>query len=206
MTKKKDKGQKPAEVQEELTLEEALDLPAAEDTVAAEVEPELEEGDYLPEAEATEEVVEEAAEEETAETEEQVEETAPEAPAKEESKGELVLDDTGAPLFKRLAPTRPDNGVTKKERMKPSYKAVTKQTAHEIGTNAALLSFPTDRFGITKDIKKALTSAASRIAGDDSKLALVQEVLDILSKHIVAKHKADKAYRAKLAAKNADAE
>lgn len=204
MTKKKDKGQKPETVEQEapeVSLEEALDLEAGEDTVAAEVESEFEEGDFL------EETAEETAEEEEETAEEPVEEVAEEAPVapaepKQETAGEVITDDSGAPLFKRMAPTRADNGVTKKERMKPSYKPVTKQTKHDITANAALLSFPNDRFGITKDIKKAMTQAASRIAGDAQKKALVLEVIDILLQHIDVKFEADKAYRAKLAAKN----
>jgi hypothetical protein len=197
---KKNKGAKPETVEQEapeVSLEEALDLPV-EDTVAAEAEPEFEEGDF-PEAEA-EEVAEETAEEEV----EEVTEEAPVAPAepKKETAGEVITDDNGAPLFKRMAPNRADNGVTKKERMKPSYKPVTKQTKNDISSNAALLSFPNDRFGITKDVKKALTQAASRIAGDAQKKELVLEVVGILLQHIEVKFKADKAYRAKLAAKN----
>lgn len=195
---KKHKGAKPETVEQEapeVSLEEALDLPM-EDTVAAEAE--FEEGDF-PEAEA-EEVAEETAEEEV----EEVTEEAPVAPAepKKETAGEVITDDNGAPLFKRMAPTHADKGVTKKERMKPSYKPVTKQTKHDISANAALLSFPNDRFGITKDVKKALTQAASRIAGDAQKKELVLEVVGILLQHIEVKFKADKAYRAKLAAKN----
>lgn len=172
----------------------------------------------LDEEEVTEEVVEEVVE--TEDAEEVTEDTEYEAvvdndaeeevlarveAARTESVGVIVKDDAGVPMFKRMAPTSPAAEPARKERTKPSYKPRTKQTAHETSANAALLTFPNDRYGIAKDIKKAMISAASRIAGDESKKDLVLEVVDILLKHVEAKYRADRAYRVALAERHKDA-
>jgi hypothetical protein len=200
---KKNKGQPAAVVeQEEVSLEAALGL--EDEAVVEEVQEEreevqgelpLEEGDYaepeVQEAEIAEEAVSDV--------------TSPAVEPKEAPAGEIVKDELGKPLFKRMSPTYEDKGNARKERQKPSYKARDKQSANDVSANAALLTFPNDRFGITKDIKKALTQAASRIAGDASKKELVVEVVGILMNHIELKYKADKAYRAALAARDEQA-
>ena len=60
---------------------------------------------------------------------------------------------------------------------------------------AALLTFPTDRWGITKDLKKAFITAASRVAGDESKKKLVDDIVAILVKHVDEKFAVDSAKR-----------
>ena len=195
---KEAKAAAPKEVslEAELGLEETITEEVVEETVeevveeTVEQEPEFEEGDFV---EATEtETVEPVVEAPVEEVQE----------AKEKKRiGEVVRSDEGAPLFKRMAPTREDNGSKRKERMKPSYKPRDKQVAHAVSANAALLNFPNDRYGITKDIKKAMTSAASRIAGDATKKELVLEVVGVLLEHIEAKYVADRAYREALAAR-----
>lgn len=200
---KKNKGQ-PADVveQEEVSLEAALGL--GDEAVVEEVNEEheevqgelpLEEGDYAEPEVQEEEIVEEAVSDVTS----------PAVEDKPKQAGEVVTNDMGLPMFKRMAPTYEDKGNAPKQRQKPSYKARDKQSANDVSANAALLTFPNDRFGITKDIKKALTQAASRIAGDASKKELVVEVVGILMKHIELKYKADKAYRAALAARDEQA-
>lgn len=157
--------------------------------------------------------------EELAENEDEIEEDADtgtetdivEAPVTEEPKpveakkpkvaSEIVKDDAGAPMFKRMAPTI-DSAPVAKPRERAKYKPVDKQVAREASANPALLQFPTDRWGITKDLKKAMIHLASRIAGDDSKKALTDEVLKILVVHLNAKVQADKKYKAALAARN----
>jgi len=188
---KKNKGQPAAVVeQEEVSLEAALGL--EDEAVVEEVQEEHEEVQgELPQAEIAEEAVSDV--------------TSPAVEPKEATAGEIVKDELGKPMFKRMSPTYEDKGNASKERQKPSYKARDKQSANDVSANAALLTFPNDRFGITKDIKKALTQAASRIAGDASKKELVVEVVGILMKHIELKYKADKAYRAALAARDEQA-
>lgn len=150
-------------------------------------------------------------EEEAVETEiEETEEAETEVEEELEPEEEVLEEETEvlpepkkleARPFRRMEPTRPDPGPAKKERSKPSYKPVTKQKKHAISGNPALLVFPTDRYGVTKDIKTAMIRAASRIAGDTAKKALVLEVVDILLKHIEHKFVADNDYRAQLAAR-----
>jgi len=53
--------------------------------------------------------------------------------------------------------------------------------------NSALLVFPTDSLGITTELKAAMIRAGSRIGKDKAALALVQEVLDMGVKHILAR-------------------
>jgi len=101
--------------------------------------------------------------------------------------------------FRRMKPTAPAAGTERKAKVRPSTKNLTKQKKYKTSGNATLITFPTDRYGITKDIKKAVISAASRIAGDQGKMDLVTEVLGILREHIEVKFKQDKAYRVKLA-------
>lgn len=117
----------------------------------------------------------------------------------EDERGVLVLDTNGMPLYRKLKPTYAAAEVKGKPRLRAASQAPTRVKQYEVGGNAALITFPTDRYGITKDIKTAIIRAASRIAGDPHKKALVDEVLAILSKHVEIKFNADRAYREKLA-------
>lgn len=117
------------------------------------------------------------------------------------AKAETVYSDDGRPMFKRLEPTI-SSDQPKKLRPKPATKQPDKRTAHAPSANPALLTFPTDRWGVTKDLKKALIHVASRVAGDPNKKALVDEVLKILVLHLNAKFKADQDYKARLAARS----
>ena len=101
-------------------------------------------------------------------------------------------------MFKRLEPTI-NSETPKKIRPQPATKLPDKRIATEPSANAALLTFPTDRWGITKDLKKAMTHLASRIAGDQNKKDLTDEVLKILVLHMNAKFKADQVYKQRLA-------
>ena len=55
--------------------------------------------------------------------------------------------------------------------------------------NPALLEFPTDRLGITREIKKAFFKAGSRIGADKDTLALIDETVRILRGHLQARYK-----------------
>lgn len=105
-----------------------------------------------------------------------------------------------ANAFRKMAPNI-NVAPIGKVRAKPEYKAVDKQKGYEVSGNASLMTFPTDRYGITKDIKKAMIATASRIAGDQAKKDLVLEVVTMLTKHIEIKFAADQAYRKKLSAR-----
>lgn len=193
--KNKHKADKPAAPEVKTSLEAELGL---EETVIEETEEELVE-EIAEETEIAEEEEEEVVEEVEEETEIEA------APVKVETPGTIVKDEHGTPMFKRMTPTRVE-APAKKERTKPSYKAPTKQSAREVSANPALIAFPNDRYGITKDIKTAMIRAASRVAGDQAKKDLVIEVISILSKHIELKFVKDREYRKALEAKYADAE
>jgi hypothetical protein len=65
----------------------------------------------------------------------------------------------------------------------------------EVHHNAMKLTWPSDPWGLTKDLKGAFTSLASRIAGDEAKKALVDEVLKVGLGHLQAKFEHDNALR-----------
>jgi len=57
--------------------------------------------------------------------------------------------------------------------------------------NPADLQFPTDTWGFTSDIKKAVLRAASTIRGQDDKHNLMLQTLSVLAAHIVARKPKD---------------
>jgi hypothetical protein len=114
-----------------------------------------------------------------------------------------IVSDNGVQMYKRMKPTYAPAPIAQKPRTAPSYKAPTKQMQYEVSANPALLAFPTDRYGITKDIRKAMISTASRIAGDANKKDLVLQVMKILLEHIELKFVADNQYKLKIAARDA---
>jgi len=137
---------------------------------------------------------------------ESTEEVATEAPESTEQETKSTSkpkeEETDKP-FRKMKPTIFPEEKQTKARTKVKYKEVTKQIDHGISANASLIVFPTDRFGVTKDVKKALLHAASRIAGDSAKKALVLEVMDICREHIELKFTEDREYRKKLAERDA---
>lgn len=61
--------------------------------------------------------------------------------------------------------------------------------------NAAFLSFPTDKWGLTKDIKKAIIAAAARTCGSEEKYDLFMATLQIATEHYKAKFTQEKKAR-----------
>lgn len=59
--------------------------------------------------------------------------------------------------------------------------------------NSSLLVFPTDRLGITREIKQAMIRATSRIGTDPANMELIGKTLDILAKHMQARFDQNKA-------------
>jgi hypothetical protein len=53
--------------------------------------------------------------------------------------------------------------------------------------NSSLLVFPTDRLGITTEVKSAMIRAASKMGKDEKNLALLEEVVGILMQHAKAR-------------------
>lgn len=55
--------------------------------------------------------------------------------------------------------------------------------------NSALLVFPTDRLGVSTEVKGALIRAATRIGKDEAAFAILQEAVEIGMKHVEARMK-----------------
>lgn len=96
--------------------------------------------------------------------------------------------------FRRKQPTYEDKHTAKPKRVSMATRKATRMQ-YQQGANATLLEYPTDRWGLTKDVKTAMTELASRIGGQEDKYNLAKEVLKILNDHLELKFKADKAYR-----------
>lgn len=118
-------------------------------------------------------------------------------------RGDVVLGDEGEALFYWQKPSTPAPEVRTKPRLRIATKKRDRVKEYEADANPALLTFPTDRFGITKDVKLAITRAASRIGGDEKKLDLFKKTLRILIEHLQLKFENDKQYRSDLAEKRA---
>lgn len=54
--------------------------------------------------------------------------------------------------------------------------------------NSSFLVFPTDIYGLTKDLKKAIIASASRINGHEDKYKLFHDTLAVGLKHIEARY------------------
>lgn len=199
MSKNKNKGH-----EQKASLEDVLGLVETPQTnegtaeqVAEQVELAVAE---IETAAATEETVQEVVQDETVEQPDLFPETLIQEPKvnpsglvlKEADADGTVRDEKGNALFKRITAHLPEQPVERK-RTRVEYKPANRITDESAGrlSNAALLTFPTDRWGITKDLKIAFTNVASRIAGDENKKRLVEEVLAILTEHLNEKFKVD---------------
>jgi hypothetical protein len=184
---KKHKDNTPVVENEELADALGLDLTELEaDLETAEEAVEAPE-DVAPESDETDEVV-------AAEPEVQVEAVEPEAATEVAGDTGIRTDSFDRPAFRRMTPTRTEL-VVEKKRPTPVRKSRTPARGTTLSANAALLSFPTDKWGLTKDVKKAITHMASRIAGDPGKKALADATLKILLEHLELKVTADAEYR-----------
>ena len=129
-------------------------------------------------------------------------------PSASRTKDEVVKGKDGKPRFIKKAPTLDPQGRNpiakpkKADKRQPRRRMPAHSTdgAH---ANPAYLKFPADRWGLTKDLKRAIISTASRIAGDEEKMALVKETLKIALTHMNTKFERDAEYKA---ARKAEAE
>lgn len=184
---KKNKDNTPVVENEELADALGLDL--------TELEADLETAEEAVEAPVEEtETADEADEVVAAEPEVQAEDVEPEAVAEVKVENEIRNDSFDRPAFRRMNPTRTEL-VVEKKRPTPVRKSPTPARGTALSANAALLAFPTDKWGLTKDVKKAITHMASRIAGDPGKKALADATLKILLEHLELKVQADAEYR-----------
>lgn len=60
-------------------------------------------------------------------------------------------------------------------------------------SNPSTIVWPTDRFGLTSQLKRECLSIASRIGGDKDKLDLFHVTLELMLKHIHARYEETKA-------------
>jgi hypothetical protein len=194
MAKNKNKGNAPQkpEADKQAELDAALELDATETEAPAD-----EQLDLIPEVEETEQ--DETTEDQAPEAE-PVKEDAAEKPKLPKSalrkEKEDVLNAQGKVAYRRLAPKPSVEKPKTKERTK--YKDRTrliKPNDKGVSHNASYLAFPSDRWGITKDLKKAIIDVASRCAGDDAKKELIDDVLRIGIGHLNAKFKVDNGYK-----------
>lgn len=123
-----------------------------------------------------------------------VEKAAPAKEVKKTSAGDkpLVVKAGTRTDYERKAPKKaPPLKIKPLSLAKPNGKA---------SANPAHLDFPSDRWGLTKDLRKAIVSTASRVAGSEDKKRLVDETLKIGLAHIEAKFERDHEYKTKLKA------
>lgn len=69
---------------------------------------------------------------------------------------------------------------------------IIKELVANAGPNAAELKFPTDKWGFTSDVKKAVLRAASSIRGNEQKQMLMIGTLAVLQAHIRARFEPDR--------------
>ena len=62
-------------------------------------------------------------------------------------------------------------------------------------TNPSELAFPTDRWGLTKDVKASIVAMTARICGSPEKYALAKETLETLLGYLDARYELDKTSR-----------
>ena len=62
-------------------------------------------------------------------------------------------------------------------------------------TNPSELAFPTDRWGLTRDVKAGIIAMSARICGSPEKYALAKETLETLLGYLEARYELDKTLR-----------
>ena len=65
----------------------------------------------------------------------------------------------------------------------------------EVSGTFAKLVFPTDRWGLTTELKLSSRDIAARISGSEDKYTLVVDTLKLLLRHIETRYNEDKAKR-----------
>lgn len=98
-----------------------------------------------------------------------------------------MSNDKKPELKRRSAPAAAKTVANKPRKM--SLLKPTRKTTGTNPANSAHLVFPTDRLGITTDIKKAMIKAASKVGKEKDTLDLLEETVRILRGHIQARYK-----------------
>lgn len=173
---------------EQETLEKVLELEEAPAEQAEVIEAPAEKAEAPKEPEAEEALKLDAA-------------LAPKREPKLRPGDELIKNSRGEVIGIKRAPNLNEqgrNGEAKKKEL-PKTKPNKRPKQHsEDGAhvNSRYLKFPTDQWGLTKDLKNALIQLGSRIAGDKRKMDLVNATLRIGIKHVMLKYERDSAVKA----------
>jgi hypothetical protein len=112
---------------------------------------------------------------------------------------EAEVAPTGTMVHHRwMKPREPEQVVQK--RPAPINRVARERVKDTVpSSNPATLTFPTDRYGMTKDVKKTFVTMVSRIAGDPAKRKLVDDTMAVLLEHLELRYTSDVAYKQKLA-------
>lgn len=106
---------------------------------------------------------------------------------------------------KKKAPAKAEKATPEKKQVAPGSQKIRRpDPAPKVSHNVSMLEWPTDIWGLTKDLKSALTYIASRINGQPDKKELVSKVLEIGTAHIEAKYALESEQRAARIAKEAE--
>lgn len=85
--------------------------------------------------------------------------------------------------------------------IKHAQKSAPVVKADRANTNPMAIAWPTDKWGFTRDLRKAITVTASRLAGDADKMQVLQKTLELGAAFIAAKYQEDAARRAAILSK-----
>ena len=82
-------------------------------------------------------------------------------------------------------------GVTPAPDEAPKMRITVQGAAH----NPAALEFPTDKWGLTRDVKMSMIQMSARVCGSDEKYKLAMETLGILTQYLTDRYTKDNADR-----------
>ena len=110
-------------------------------------------------------------------------------------------ESTDTPKVQPELPPAPEPEVPADVPAEVSPVKVRRPETYTVSHNAALIEWPTDIWGLTKDLKKAFLVVASRINGQEDKKELVDAVLRVAHLHLEAKYTKESELRAARIAK-----
>lgn len=82
-------------------------------------------------------------------------------------------------------------GVTPAPAEAPKMRITVQGAAH----NPAALEFPTDKWGLTRDVKMSMIQMSARVCGSEEKYKLAMETLGILTQYLTDRYTKDNADR-----------
>ena len=115
----------------------------------------------------------------------------PETTSKEvAAKAAHVLKDPAASADAKSVAASALTQVDKAAEAKPKS-----QKPVDVSHNPAFLLWPTDVWGLTKDVKKAFVAVAHRVKGQPDKMKLLEDTLDVAMKYLDARYNHDRELR-----------